>query len=201
VSFKIKHSDSTGTSPREAMPDLRAPGAFRDFIERHQERVRNICYRFLESVEDAEEIAQDVFVEVYRSLERFRGDSSLSTWVYRIAVTKSIDCLRKRRRIKRFGAIKMMLGLAEVENQVAAPDDCNPERVLEEKERRAILAQALDSLPESQRVAITLIKYEELSYKEVAEVMGLSVSSVEALVHRAKLGLQSRLTRTFEKVL
>ncbi|MCE5271734.1 RNA polymerase sigma factor [bacterium] len=201
MSFKIKHSGSTDASPREAVPDLQAPGAFRDFIERHQERVRNICYRFLDSVEDAEEIAQDVFVEVYRSLERFRGDSSLSTWVYRIAVTKSIDSLRKRRRIKRFGTIKMMLGLAEVENQVAAPDNCNPERALEDKQRREILQQALDSLPENQRVAITLIKYEDLSYKDVATVMGLSVPAVEALVHRAKLGLQRNLTRGFEKIL
>lgn len=72
---------------------IKERSVFRSFVDRHEERVRNTCFRFLNDREDAEEVAQDVFVEVYRSVDRFRGESDIATWVYRIAVTRSIDFL------------------------------------------------------------------------------------------------------------
>lgn len=179
---------------------IKERSVFRSFVDRHEERVRNTCFRFLNDREDAEEVAQDVFVEVYRSVDRFRGESDIATWVYRIAVTRSIDFLRKKKRHKRFGLVKKMLGLAEVENELAAPEHNNPDRALELKQRNEVLRQAVDSLPENQRTAIILIKYEEYSYKEVSEIMGLSVPSIEALVHRAKENLQKKLSLHYEQV-
>jgi RNA polymerase sigma-70 factor (ECF subfamily) len=178
------------------------PDAFRSLVEEYQGKVVNICYRFLGNEEDAEDVAQEVFVEVYRSISRFRGDSRLSTWVYRIATTKSLDAVRRKRRKKRFGKMLRLFRVAgSQEEAIPIPHYDTPEKRLEDKERAEILRKAVESLAESQRVAITLNKYEGLSYTEVAEVMGTTVSSVESLIHRAKKNLERKLHAYFKSVL
>ena len=173
--------------------------AFKEFIDRYQVRVRNICYRFVNNLEDTEELSQDVFLEIYRSLDSFRGDSKVSTWIHRIAVNKSLDYVRKLKRKKRFGSIKQLLGLAQAESELISPENNNPDKIVESKERNMILWQAVESLPENQRVAITLTKYENCSYQEVAEVLDVSLSSVESLVYRAKGNLHKKLFDYYDK--
>jgi RNA polymerase sigma-70 factor (ECF subfamily) len=167
--------------------------AFRWLVEAHKNRVLNTCYRFVHDREDAEDLAQETFVEVHRSIARFRGDSDLATWIYRIAVTKSLDFIRKRDRAKRGGPLKRLLRLDQDFEGAPAPESSRPDAQLEDQERRRILQAALQALPKKQRIAFVLSKYDALSYKEIAAVLTTSVAAVESLIHRAKTSLQKRL--------
>lgn len=175
------------------------PDAFRRLVEWRQHKVVNICYRFLHNREDAEDMAQEVFLEVYSSIAAFRGESKLSTWMYRIAVTKSLDFLRKQKRKKRFGRVRQLLGLQEEGEHGPASLQQTPEQELEQQERARILRQAIEDLPENQRIAFTLSKYDGLSYADIADVMGTTISSVESLIHRAKKNLQKKLYHYYKK--
>jgi len=175
--------------------------AFKSLVDTYQEKVLNTCNRFLNNKEDAEDVAQEVFVTVFRSVADFRGDSKISTWIYRIAVTKSLDAFRKKSRKKRFAQIQRIFGYKEGDEEMQIPDNHNPSKELEDKERAAILQNALNSLPENQRAAITLNKYEGFSHKEIAEILGTSVSSVESLIFRGKKNLHKKLYNYYNNVL
>ena len=174
------------------------PAAFKKLVGHHRKKVLNTCYRFLNSREDAEEIAQEVFIEVYKSISRFREEAALSTWIYRIAVTKSLDYLRKLKRKKRFDYGKKINGFEKEVEHIPAPPGTNPEVELEEQERFGILREAMESLAENQRIALTLSKYDGFSHKEIADIMGITVSAIEALIHRAKKNLKKKLFRYFK---
>ena len=174
-----------------------AQSAFRELVAAYQDRVYNTCLGLLQNEEDAEECAQDVFIEVYRSVDSFRGESKLSTWIYRIATTKSLEVIRKRKRLKRFAFLKSITGDQGDDVQVAGFD--HPGVLLEQKENAQALFQAIGQLPESQRVAFTLHKVEGLPYQEICEVMELSLSSVESLMFRARKNLQKTLKVYYEK--
>jgi len=169
------------------------PDAFKKLVEYHQDKVLNTCYRFLNNREDAEEIAQEVFIEVYKSISRFREESALSTWIYRIAVTRSLDYLRKLNRKKRITHVQKIFGLEREVEQVPAPSNTNPSNNLEEQERHRVLHRAVQSLPENQRVALILSKYDGFNYKEIAGIMGVTVYAIQALIHRAKKNLKKKL--------
>ncbi|HTY35485.1 MAG TPA: sigma-70 family RNA polymerase sigma factor [Bacteroidota bacterium] len=175
--------------------------AFRQLVEQYGTRVANTCFGFLKNKQDAEDTAQDVFIEVYRSIGEFRGESQLSTWIYRIAVTKSLNVIKARNRKKRIGLFKHVLGLEEVMQDAKAPDELNPDVQVEEKERMALLLETIAGLPENQRVALTLHRLEGFSHDEVAAILQTSVPSVESLIFRAKRNLEKRLFRHFKKKL
>ncbi len=177
--------------------------AFDTLLATYQDKVVNTCYRFVHHASDAEDVAQDVFIEVIQSISGFRGDATLSTWLYRVAVTKSLDFMRKKSRKKRLGHLKQMLGFQDEQGRPAfEPEDrSEPAQTVEQQERAAILAQAVATLPENQRVAITLNQYEGLSYAEVAEIMKTTVSAVESLLFRAKKNLRKGLRRYYDDVL
>ena len=171
--------------------------AFRVLIEDYQNMVFKACYHILNNVEDAEDIAQEVFVEAYMSISSFRGDSKISTWLYRIAINKSKNLLRKNKwqsLVQRFG--KLVPG-EKNDFETEDMDARNAMLSLEKSEEKKILKMAMDSLPENQRIAFSLNKYEELSYQEIAEIMQTSLSAVESLIHRAKLNLQKKLVNHF----
>lgn len=172
---------------------------FQSIVETHQEKVRNTCFRFVKNPEDADEVAQDVFIAVYESLSHFREESELSTWIYRIAVNKSLDFIRKKNRKKRFAQVTSLFGFGEEKEEIAIPADSNPEQELENKERKQILDEAINTLPENQQTAITLSKYEGFSNKEIASIMKVSLSSVESLIHRAKKNLHKQLYNYYDK--
>jgi RNA polymerase sigma factor (sigma-70 family) len=173
--------------------------AFRSLLERYQALVLNCTFRFVRNRESAEDLTQEVFLEVYESLPSFRGDSQLSTWIYRIAVTKSLNHLKARKRKKRFAFVVSLFGDDQVEEQAAAPDGADPASVLENIERAEILNRALGRLPENQRIAFTLSKVEGMSYNEIALIMDVSIPSVESLIHRARVRLRQTLTFYYEQ--
>ena len=188
---------------QQLLEKLRAQdqAAFRMLVEQYQTRVVNTCYGFLKNRQDAEDTAQEVFVEVFRSIHDFRGDSQLSTWIYRIAVTKSLNVIRTMNRKKRIGFFRQAIGLEEVMDEAKAPDDSKPDIQLEDQERLEILLQSIGKLPENQRVALTLHRLEGFTHEEVAEILQTSVPSVESLIFRAKKNLERHLFRHFSKLL
>lgn len=174
--------------------------AFKQLVENYQKLVVNTCYGMLQNREDAEDVAQDVFVEVYRSVENFRADAKLSTWLYRIAVNRSLNHIRDNKKHRWFSSFDSDV---KAENkkllQLESSKADQPEFELENQQRAIILHEAINSLPENQKVAFSLSKYEELSYQEIAEVMELSISSVESLLFRAKKNLQKKLYTCYKK--
>lgn len=167
---------------------------FRNIVEMFQDRVFNTCLGFTGNREEAEDAAQETFINVFSSVNGFREESKFSTWIYRIAVTSSLQLIRRRKMKKRFSMF--FPTTAEHDSHIAnAPSDAGdePGALLENKERSEILFKAMSTLPESQRVAFTLHKIEGLSHTEIGEVMDLSQSSVESLIHRAKANLQRSL--------
>lgn len=182
--------DETALIPKLIAGDHQA---FRMLVEAFQEKVLNTCYGFVHNKEEAEDLTQEVFIEIFRSIGKFRGDAKLSTWVYRIAVSKSLEEIRKRKRQKRAAYFKSLVGLEGAAQKVASPTH-NPHQTLESKQRSEIMQQTLEKLPKNQRIAFTLHKYEGLSYQEIADVMGLSLSAIESLMHRGKVNLKQRLT-------
>ncbi len=163
--------------------------AFRILVNLHNEKVYQICYGFLRNKEDAEDIAQDVFLEIFKSILFFRGDSSLSTWIYRIAVNRSLNLIKKNK-IKHFAySIEQLL----VFNKPEPIAYNEPFAQLAQKEQAKIIQKEIDKLPKNQKTAFTLNKYNDYSYAQIAEIMNLSLSSIESLIHRAKIKLKEQL--------
>ncbi len=174
--------------------------AFRELVDNYRQMVINTCFGLLHDKEDAEDVAQDVFIEVFRSVHKFRADSKLSTWLYRIAVNRSLNFIRDNKKRRWFRSFDEDTDQKKSSSKELASDDSGgPEFDLESSQRARLLHEAIDSLPKNQRVAFTLNKYEDLAYKEISEVMKLSISSVESLIHRAKKNLQKKLYHCYKK--
>ncbi|MBS1636014.1 MAG: RNA polymerase sigma factor [Bacteroidetes bacterium] len=172
-------------------------GSFESIYRQYKNKVFNTAIGYLQNTEDAEEITQDVFVEIYHSLDTFRNESNLGTWVYRITVNKSLDHIRKRNRKKRMGFLSRLLG-AEAEHE-SVPDFIHPGVLLENKERSIHLFAAIQKLPENQQTAFILSRLEDLGNKEIADVMKMSVGAVESLLSRAKENLRKQLAAEYKE--
>lgn len=165
--------------------------AFEELIDSHQKAVINICYRFLLNKEDAEDIAQDVFIEIFYSIKNFRSEAKLSTWIYRIAVSKCLDEIKKRNRIKRITSAGKIFNLEDFMGKLSGYE--NADKKIEQEEDLQKIYKALNKLPENQRIAITLSKIESLSNKEASEIMETSLTSIDSLIYRAKQNLKKIL--------
>jgi RNA polymerase sigma-70 factor, ECF subfamily len=170
---------------------------FKELVNRFQLPVKNICLGMVHNPSDAEDLAQEVFVEVFRSVRNFRADSRLSTWIYRITVNKSLNFLRKKKRQKLMQPLGELFTNRKM-NEISSPEKLHYENI-ETQQRMQHVHRALDELPENQRIAFILNKFDELSYKEISEVIHLSASGVESLIHRAKVNLQKKLWSCYKK--
>lgn len=166
--------------------------AFKTIVETWQDMVYNTALGIVQNPEDAEDIAQEVFVQVYESVHSFKGEAKFSTWLYKITVTKTMDHLRRKKRKKRFAFIQSLFG-ANDEIAHDPPDFQHPGVVLDKKETATELFKAIEQLPENQKIAFTLNKLEGLNYQEVSEIMNTTVPSIESLLHRAKNNLKKLL--------
>jgi RNA polymerase sigma-70 factor, ECF subfamily len=173
--------------------------AFGTLVERYQGVVLNCVFRFVRDRETAKDLTQEVFAEVYESLPSFRGEAALSTWIYRIAVTRSLNHLKAMKRKKRFAFLTSLFGETQEPVQVAAGAADDPAAILENKERARILSDAMEALPGTQRVAFTLSNVEGMSYQEIARVMNVSIPAVESLIHRARVRLRALLMEYYQQ--
>ncbi|GAB7086104.1 RNA polymerase sigma factor [Marinifilum fragile] len=166
--------------------------AFRHLVESYQSMVVNTAMGMIHNMADAEDVAQEVFIQVYNSIYDFRLESSLKTWIYRITITRSLNAIRSKGRKSFFTRLEDLF-FTKREVGIGESSLPNPQKRLEEMDHSEAIQSAMNTLPDNQKVAFTLSKYEDLSYKEIAEVMQVSKSSVESLLYRAKVNLQKKL--------
>lgn len=166
--------------------------AFNALMKKYKQMVYSVCYGFVKNSSDAEDISQDVFLSVYKNSTHFKYKSKVSTWIYRIAVNRSLNYTRKKKLISLFGV--------KPEEKIISPAGRNTEADfnLEKSEKAEIIRKALNRLPKNQRIAFTLSTVEGISYKIIAEIMKCSVSAVESRIHRAKMNLQKKLIKYFQ---
>ena len=159
---------------------------FEAIVEKYSDFVYNLTYRILGNHADAEDAAQDAFLAAYRNFHRFRGDSSVSTWLYRIATNAALMKLRKDRQ-------RRMIPHVDYEDvQLVSPSE-GPEKLALNAELRERLEQGLESLPANLKTAVVLRDVQDLSNEEAAEILGVSVSSLKARLHRGRVLLRKYL--------
>lgn len=156
--------------------------------------VYNVALGYVQNEQDAEEVTQDVFVEAHRGLPQFKGDSSVKTWLYRIAVHQSLDFLKYKRRKKRFAVLTGLFSKTTNQPIIDPPDFVHPGVLMENKENAALLFKAIDQLPPNQKTAFLLSKVEGLGNVEISQIMGNTVGAVESLQSRAKDNLRKILS-------
>lgn len=173
--------------------------AFRNIVEGYGGRVLNTCLGMLRSVPDAEDLTQEVFVQMYERRDQFRGEARLSTWIYRITVNLCLAHLRKARRQKRFAFLTSLWGDDSTGLRHDAPDYVHPGILAEQREEAGLLFRAIDHLPDKQRAVFVLVYVEGLPQTEVAATLETSVGAVESLLQRAKQRLRQELGPHFSE--
>ena len=170
------------------------PGAFDAIVTAHQDRVFSFCARMLSDREDALDIAQEVFLSAYRNLEGFRGESTLSTWLLRIAYNRCLNRIRQR---TARAAREVMPGEPEGTDdrpfQPAGKEEDRPDRMAETRDTGRILEAAIARLDEDSRMLVLLSDVEGFSYEELAETVGIPLGTVKSRLHRARMALRKML--------
>jgi RNA polymerase sigma-70 factor (ECF subfamily) len=163
--------------------------AYEALVQRYQHKVFNIAARMVHNREDALDLTQEIFFQIYIALPGFRGDSIFGTWVYRVASNKCLDFLRKNK------AEKEKIHAAIFEDNILAGDSRgSPEELVIRREESRRVLMALESLPRNYRIVIVLHHYQQLSYKDIAEILDRPVRTVATRLYRAKLILKKKLT-------
>jgi len=171
------------------------PAAFSEMVAAFQHRLVGIMHHLLGNTEEAEDLAQEVFLRVYRTRKKYRPKAKFSTWLFTIANNLALNALRNRSRkpsiplnIHESGPLGPRPAEQLVQNRDAAPSTC-----LQHAELSARIRLALDKLNERQKVAVILNKFEDMGYADIAEVMGLTTKAVKSLLSRARARLREEL--------
>lgn len=159
--------------------------AFEQILKKYKDIIINVAYRFVQNYSEAEDIAQEVFLKIYHSAKTYKPEAKFSTWVYKITVNLSLNYLRSRKH----------LPTVPLEETLEISEAVTPENNFEKKELTRRVKEALNSLPENQKLAVILKKYENLSYEEIGKIIGCSSSAVDSLIQRAKQNLKRKLER------
>lgn len=165
--------------------------AFAVLVERYKDLVFTLALRMLKNREEAEEVAQDTFIKVFKSLSKFKGDSKFSTWIYRITYNSCLDVLKKYKQEYPMVAIDEF-----TERQVANLD--NAFDALAEKEQRQTIDDCLQRLPKEDSFLLTLYYFEEQSLDEIAKIVGLTANNVKVKLFRGRKKLASLLKEKLE---
>jgi RNA polymerase sigma-70 factor (ECF subfamily) len=171
-------------------------GAFEQLVTNYQSRLVGVMHHLVGNATEAEDLAQEVFLRVYRARKKYRARCKFSTWLFTIANNLALNVLRSR---KRRPAVSLSLrdsgplGARPAEQLVTAPSGSQPIRRMQRQELTAVIRDALDKLNERQRLAVVLNKFEDMNYAEIAEVMGLTVKAVKSLLCRARMNLREAL--------
>ena len=166
--------------------------AFEVLVEKYQKPVMNFIYHMVLNAAESEDLAQETFLRAYRAAQRYRSETRLSTWLFRIALNLALNKLRADRRNRAlFLSQNDREGYHSREPAVAA--ESHPDAQLEQCEMLRALEAALHELPERQRIAVILQRFEGFSYHEIAQTMECSIDSVESLLGRAKSNLRNAL--------
>jgi len=170
--------------------------AFEHLVKMYENKVYTIAYRLMGNHADAADLAQDAFIKIYQALPNFRGDSSFSTWIYHITVNVCRDELRKRQRRPTFS-------LDETTENGSTPNELRstmstPEEELERTETQAMVQQCLNNLSDDYRIILVMREIQEMSYEEIAEILGLSLGTVKSRLSRARNALKEKISKQME---
>ncbi len=165
---------------------------FEEIYLEHNNLVFNLALQYVQNTEDAQEIAQDVFLKVYEKLQTFQEISSLKTWIYRITINTSLDFIKAKKRDKR-GFFFSALRIDDPEKNISVPNFDHPGFLMEDKEAVSQIFAAINRLPEEQKTTILLMRLEDKTQAETAEIMGKSSKAIESLYQRAKKNLKTIL--------
>jgi len=168
--------------------------AFDQLVEAHQDRIFNLCYWQLGNRDDAADAAQDCFVRAFRSLRKFRGESTFATWLHRIAVNVCFDARHKKRKAPLAYSDLSMDDDTTLPGHAISYSD-TPEQHSLRSERQQIVRRALASLPEHYRIALVLFEIEGYSYETISEILKTKTGTVKSRINRARLALAEALGR------
>jgi len=166
--------------------------AFEILMDRYERPLVTFCYGFMRDVQRAEDITQEAFLRVFRNAYRYKPMARFSTWVYRIATNLCINELKKQR-LRQASSIDQSLSADPESTKVVekiASDCATPLTQAEEKELQALLAKAVENLPEDQRSTLIMVEFNHMAYKEIADVLGITVSAVKMRIKRARENLR-----------
>ncbi len=161
-----------------------------DFYGQYGGMVYNVALQYVQNIEDAEEITQDVFVAIHQNIKDYRYHANIKTWIYRIVINKSLDHIKSRSRKKRFAVITSLFSGKTNEPGFEPSDINHPGVLMEQKEEIKKIFDGINQLPPNQKTALILSKIEAKSQAEIGEIMKLSVKAVESLIQRAKSNLK-----------
>ena len=164
--------------------------AFEQLMAKYEQAVFNTIYRYTGNTEDVEDLAQEIFIKVWKNAVKFKGKAKFSTWLYRIAVNHCLDYRKKHK--------QKPVSLDRITDKGKTPESLQISTDHDQERNVTLVRKALAELPDRQRIAIILAQYEGLSYKEIAQTMKVSVSSVESLIFRARRSLKTRLSELME---
>lgn len=170
--------------------------SFRFLVEKYQRMVYNTCWRILKNQNDAEDVSQEVFLEVFRSVRHLKDEHDLAGWIFKIAYNKSLNLYRKNSR-KLISGNSKEKEISDSEPLMVSSE--MPDTCMESKEAMEILFRAIDCLPEAQKNVLLLHKFEGSSHKEICSLMNLSLASVESLIYRSKRNLRKSLANYFKQ--
>lgn len=193
-----KMSERSNQTDRDLVKKAKAGQlkAFEDLMNKYERKVYSIAYRMTGNREDAEEVLQETFLSVYKSLSKFKGKSSFSTWLYRIAVNAALMKLRKKK-VETVSLDEPLISDDGNHLRREVVDWSTPEDLVEQKRLMEVISKAIDSLPNTYRAVILLRDGEGLTNSEVAKILKTSVPAVKSKLHRARMHLRSNLSEYF----
>jgi RNA polymerase sigma-70 factor, ECF subfamily len=167
-------------------------GAFSILMGKYKKPILNLIYRFTGNADEAEDLAQEVFLRAYRGLSSFKAEAKFFTWLYRIAVNLSIRARQRKSKFK-FQSLDQKTEDGCTEINLALSETSGADREILKEELCKRVRQAISELPEDQRVAVVLHRYQDLQYDEIAEIMKITVAAVKSRLHRARIVLREKL--------
>ena len=185
--------NSTDIDDSRLVTDLKKGNewAYRKLVEKYQAKLRNVAYGITLDVEESADIIQDVFFKAYMGIDKFKGESSLYTWLRRITINESLNWVRKWKR--RFKWQHQSLDQEDGSSLDIESDDAGPESVLSDKQVAGILKEGLDKLPEKARAVLVLKEVEGLSYEEIGDILGINKGTVSSRIFYAREKLRECL--------
>ena len=176
--------------------------AFEELLDRYEDKVFRLAYRFVRNETEAKEILQDTFLSIWRKLDTFKGDSLFSSWLYRVAANTALMRLRSQRRHPEVSTEDLPAGFLDERRDLPAVGENwsrRPDEQLQSDELRRHIQAAVDALPELYRTVFLIRDVEGLSTEETAEVLGVSIPTVKTRLHRARLALREAISGYFNK--
>jgi RNA polymerase sigma factor (sigma-70 family) len=167
---------------------------FKEIFDKYNKLVYNLAMQYVQSKEDAEEITQDIFVKIHEKLSTFQQQSDIKTWIYRITINQSLDFIKAQKSKKRWSFFSA-LSLNDENKKIDVPHFNHPGVEMEQKEALERIFKAINQLPDNQKTVIILLKIEQNTQAETAQIMNISTKAVESLFQRAKKNLETILTQ------